>query len=116
MSSAVAHEERQRTAAQSRSMASPESNGAAREHGCGAAGDADGGGPQRTAAVYAERGAQGAGRRQAETASSSTVRLRVRFGSTGMPGPIVVATVAFFTYRPLAADGLSRSTSSMAAA
>src|SRR3954452_3049071 len=48
--------------------------------------------------------------------ASSTVRLRVRFGSTGMPGPMVVETVTFFRYRPLAADGLARSTSSSAAA
>jgi hypothetical protein len=27
---------------------------------------------------------------------SSTSRLRVRFGSTGMPGPVVVETVTFF--------------------
>jgi hypothetical protein len=30
-------------------------------------------------------------------AVSSTSRLRVRFGSTGMPGPIVVEIVTFFT-------------------
>jgi hypothetical protein len=29
--------------------------------------------------------------------SSSTSRLRVRFGSTGTPGPIVVVMVAFLT-------------------
>jgi hypothetical protein len=29
-------------------------------------------------------------------AVSSTSRLRVRFGSTGMPGPMVVETVTFF--------------------
>ena len=46
---------------------------------------------------------------------SSTSRLRVRFGSTGMPGPVVVATMTFFRYRPLAADGLARRTSSSAA-
>ena len=36
-------------------------------------------------------------RREAQTAagSSSTRRLRVRFGSTGMPGPIVVERAAF---------------------
>src|SRR3954454_4455920 len=48
--------------------------------------------------------------------ASSAVRLRVRFGSTGMPGPMVVEMVTFFRYRPLAADGLARSTSSSAAA
>ena len=47
---------------------------------------------------------------------SSTVRLRVRFGSTGIPGPMVVEMVTFLTYRPLAAAGLARSTSSRAAA
>ena len=46
---------------------------------------------------------------------SSTSRLRVRFGSTGMPGPMVVATVIFLMYRPLAADGLARRISSSAA-
>lgn len=35
-------------------------------------------------------------RRQA-VASSSTSRLRVRLGSTGTPGPIVVVMVAFLT-------------------
>src|SRR4051794_30306066 len=48
--------------------------------------------------------------------TSSAVRFRVRFGSTGMPGPMVVEMVTFFRYRPLAADGLARSTSSSAAA
>ena len=54
--------------------------------------------------------------RSAQAVGSSTVRLRVRLGSTGMPGPIVVETVTFFRYRPLAAAGLARSTSSRAAA
>ena len=36
---------------------------------------------------------RGAGRCQAD--ASSTSRLRVRFGSTGMPGPVVVETVIF---------------------
>ena len=49
---------------------------------------------------------------QAEAHSASGL---VLFGSTGMPGPIVVEMVAFFRYRPLDALGLSRSTSSSAA-
>ena len=53
--------------------------------------------------------------RQPATASSPS-RLRVWVGSTGMPGPMVVAKNTFFRYRPLAADGLARSTSSRAAA
>jgi hypothetical protein len=40
-------------------------------------------------------GGFGAAVRQAD-AVSSTSRLRVRFGSTGMPGPMVVETVTFF--------------------
>src|SRR4051794_5323056 len=55
-------------------------------------------------------------RQSAQAVGSSTVRLRVRFGSTGMPGPMVVETVTFFRYRPLAAAGLARRTSSRAAA
>src|SRR4051812_46322891 len=56
-------------------------------------------------------------RRNADQAvGSSAVRFRVRFGSTGTPGPIVVEMVTFFRYRPLADDGLARSTSSSAAA
>jgi hypothetical protein len=51
-----------------------------------------------------------------QAVASSAVRFRVRFGSTGMPGPMVVEMVTFFRYRPLAADGLARSTSSSAAA
>src|SRR4051812_21179779 len=47
---------------------------------------------------------------------SSASMLRVRFGSTGMPGPMVVETVTFLRYRPLADDGLARRTSSRAAA
>jgi hypothetical protein len=31
--------------------------------------------------------------------------LRVRFGSTGIPGPMVVAQVTFLRYLPLDADG-----------
>src|SRR5690242_11658913 len=49
-------------------------------------------------------------------ASAPSWRLRVTLGSTGMPGPIVVATETFFRYLPLAADGLLRSTSSSTAA
>lgn len=51
-----------------------------------------------------------------EAADSSASRLRVCAGSTGMPGPMVVAKKTFFRYRPLAADGFARSTSSSAAA
>ena len=50
------------------------------------------------------------------SAGSSTSRFFVLAGSTGMPGPIVVEMVALATYRPLEDDGLSRSTSSRAAA
>jgi hypothetical protein len=53
---------------------------------------------------------------QAVASASSSVKLRVLLGSTGMPGPIVVVKVTFFTYRPLAAAGLSLITSSRAAA
>jgi len=53
------------------------------------------------------------GNYQACAASSS--RLRVRSGSTWMPGPIVVENTTFFRYLPLAAAGLARSTSSSAA-
>ncbi len=41
----------------------------------------------RCGALVADRGPQ---------TVSSTARLRVRFGSTGMPGPIVVEKVTFF--------------------
>ena len=47
---------------------------------------------------------------------TSPSMLRVRFESTGMPGPIVVAKVTFFRYLPFDDDGLARSTSSSAAA
>ncbi len=47
--------------------------------------------------------------------SSRSSRLRVFAGSTGIPGPIVVVKKTFLRYRPLAADGLARSTSSSAA-
>ena len=53
---------------------------------------------------------------QAVASASSSVKPRVLLGSTGMPGPIVVANVTFFRYRPLAAAGLSLITSSRAAA
>ncbi|GAA3033372.1 hypothetical protein GCM10010448_14390 [Streptomyces glomeratus] len=39
--------------------------------------------------------ARGFRRDQTAAGSSSTRRLRVRFGSTGIPGPIVVLTAAF---------------------
>jgi len=52
---------------------------------------------------------------QAST-DSSAATLRVLFGSTGTPGPMVVETVTFLRYRPLELAGLSRSTSSSAAA
>jgi hypothetical protein len=59
----------------------------------------------------------GGGQRQLAAASSiSSVSPRVRLGSTGTPGPIVVVNVIFLTYRPLAAAGLSLTTSSIAAA
>ena len=48
--------------------------------------------------------------------SSAAVTLRVRLGSTGTPGPMVVETVTFRRYLPLELLGLSRSTSSSAAA
>ena len=51
-----------------------------------------------------------------QAVGSSTSMLRVRFGSTGMPGPMVVEKVTFFRYRPFADDGLARRTSSSAAA
>jgi hypothetical protein len=63
------------------------------------------------------RGGGARGQRQLAAASSiSSVSPRVRLGSTGTPGPIVVVNVIFLTYRPLAAAGLSLTTSSMAAA
>ena len=48
--------------------------------------------------------------------SSSSAKPRVMLGSTGTPGPIVVVKVTFLRYRPLAAAGLSLTTSSIAAA
>ena len=61
-------------------------------------------------------GASGGARVGQASAGSSTSRFLVFAGSTGMPGPIVVEMVALATYRPLEDDGLSRSTSSRAAA
>ena len=55
-------------------------------------------------------------RQLAGASSSSSISPRVRLGSTGTPGPIVVVKVTFLTYRPLAAAGLSLTTSSIAAA
>src|ERR1017187_7080734 len=52
----------------------------------------------------------------AGASANSSAMPRVMFGSTPIPGPIVVVTVIFLRYRPLAADGLSRTTSSIAAA
>ena len=52
---------------------------------------------------------------QTAALSSRSSRLRVFAGSTGMPGPMVVVKTTFLRYRPLAADGLARSTSSSAA-
>jgi hypothetical protein len=52
----------------------------------------------------------------ATASSSSLVTPRVMLGSTGIPGPIVVVTVTFLRYRPLAAAGFSLITSSIAAA
>ena len=81
--------------------------------------------PRRRGAKCARQGAQShaAWGPKAECGSargrrgqaSSTSRLRVRFGSTGMPGPVVVVIVIFLTYRPLAAAGLARRISSSAA-
>src|SRR4029077_578571 len=61
------------------------------------------------------RGGAGAGH-LAAASSSSPVKPRVLAGSTGMLGPMLVVIAIFLRYRPLAADGLSRSTSSRAAA
>jgi len=52
----------------------------------------------------------------AAASSYSSVRPRVMLGSIWIPGPIVVVTVIFRRYLPLAADGLSRTISSIAAA
>ena len=49
----------------------------------------------RHPAAQAGDGVRPAGAAQADGVSS-TSRLRVRFGSTGMPGPVVVETVTFF--------------------
>ncbi len=48
--------------------------------------------------------------------SAPLLRFFTTFGSTGTPGPMVVVTVTFRRYLPLAADGLARSTSSSTAA
>jgi hypothetical protein len=48
-------------------------------------------------------------------APSSSKKPRVLFGSTGMPGAMVDVKVIFLRYRPLAAAGLSLTTSSSAA-
>ena len=50
------------------------------------------------------------------TAAGASTMLRVRSGSTRTPGPMVVATVIVRRYRPLAAAGLARTTSSIRAA
>jgi len=55
------------------------------------------------------RGGGGAGH-LAAASSSSPVKPRVLAGSTGMLGPMLVVIAIFLRYRPLAADGLSRST------
>ena len=60
-------------------------------------------------------GPLGSGRGSVCEAEAHSASGLVLFGSTGMPGPIVVEMVAFFRYRPLDALGLSRSTSSSAA-
>ena len=52
----------------------------------------------------------------AQPAAESSRRFFTTLGSTGTPGPIVVVTVTFLRYLPLAADGLARSTSSRTAA
>jgi hypothetical protein len=54
--------------------------------------------------------------RQAVASASSSAKPRVLLGSTGIPGPMVVVKVTFRRYLPLAAAGLSRITSSRAAA
>ncbi len=47
---------------------------------------------------------------------ASPRRFFTAFGSTWMPGPVVVEKVTFFRYLPFAADGLDRRTSSSTAA
>ena len=90
----------------------------ARGHGGTGANAARRGGLVRNSGGRPESGARRCSRArgQAEASSSSSVKLRVLLGSTGMPGPIVVVKVTFFRYRPLAAAGLSLITSSRAAA
>ncbi len=67
-------------------------------------------------AKSAPPGGRPGGGQLAVASSNSAVSPLVMPGSTGMPGPIVVENVTFFTYRPLAAAGLSLTTSSTAAA
>src|SRR5665648_168640 len=71
----------------------------------------DAGGP-----VLMDRASRAAVRWCRQATSSSAIRLRVRFWSSGTLGPIVVVTTAFTMYRPFEDAGLSRSTSSRAAA
>jgi len=73
--------------------------------------------PSETAGPGPERSSgDGAGQTAAGCSSNSAVSPLVRLGSTWMPGPIVEVIATFLTYLPLAAAGLSRMTSSMAAA
>ncbi len=71
----------------------------------------DTGGP-----VLMDRASRAAVRWCRQATSSSAIRLRVRFWSSGTLGPIVVVTTAFMMYRPFEDAGLSLSTSSRAAA
>src|SRR5690625_552283 len=59
---------------------------------------------------------RGCDRRTGQASSVSSRRLRVRFTSTGMPGPLVVATVMFERKRPAEGEAFSRRISSSAAA
>lgn len=76
------------------------------------------GGPEDELGARPWPGAEtsGSGPAQLAASSSSPVSPRVSDGSTGTPGPIVVAKVIFLRYRPFAAAGFSRTTSSIAAA
>ena len=82
-----------------------------------------GAGRRRASAVYPGAGRDLAagrdtwcGAQPAAVSSSSSASPRVRLGSTRIPGLIVVVTVIFLRYLPLAAAGLSLMTSSIAAA
>ena len=57
---------------------------------------------------------RGSDRTRCQLARAASVSFS-RLVSSGMPGPMVGATVALITYLPLAAEGLARSTSSTTA-